>query len=477
MKISLLFVFLLSCISSAFAAERPNFIFFITDDISFDDIGPYGNTFVKTPNLDRMAAEGMVFDRAYLTISSCSPSRCSMITGRYPHNTGAPELHMPLPADQVTFIQQLKEGGYHTILSGKNHMGDAEALGFTEVSRGKGPSASEDWVEILKNRPKDQPFFAWFASNDAHRGWQADEYAPTYDPAAIKVPPFMVDGPETRKDLAAYFSEVSRTDTFVGKLMAELERQGISENTYLVYCSDNGRAFPRCKNRLYDSGIKTPLIVWRPKSIQPTRTSSLASAIDFAPTFLELAGIKPSPTIQGVSLVPILKNPKATVRDFAFSERNWHVYSGHERSVRHGDWLYIKNEFTHLKSMSVESDPTAYPAAIEYWKHQRAGTLLPMQMDVQLVPRPSEELYRTDTDIHQFANLAGQPEHQEIQAKLSLILAQWTEQTGDTVPENPTPTRKKGDPQAGLRTEVPGATKQAQRINHPGPILLNPTKK
>ncbi len=477
MKPKILLILLLFCFPAAFAADRPNFIFFITDDISADDIGPYGNTIIETPNLDRMAKEGMVFDRAYLTASSCSPSRCSMITGRYPHNTGAPELHMPLPVEQVTFIQQLKEAGYHTIISGKNHMGDAKALGFTETSRGKGPSGSEDWVEILKNRPQSQPFFAWFASFDAHRDWKADEYAPTYDPATMKVPPYMVDGPETRKDLAEYYNEVSRTDTFLGKLMAELERQGISENTYLIYCTDNGRPFPRCKTRMYDSGVKTPLIIWKPGSIKPARTNALVSAIDFAPTFLDIAGVKPSATMQGVSLLPILKNPKATVRDFAFSERNWHVYSAHERAVRYGEWLYIHNAFPHLAALSVESDSTKYPAAKEYWKHQREGTLLPQQMDVQLVPRPSVELYRTDKDLDQLTNLAGQAEVKETQEKLEKILAQWTEETGDTVPKNPTPTRTKEDAQAGVRGEIPGATKQADRINHSGPILLNLTEK
>jgi N-sulfoglucosamine sulfohydrolase len=477
MKSKLLLLLLLFCFPDAFAADRPNFIFFITDDISYDDIGPYGNTIVETPNLDRMAKEGMVFDRAYLTTSSCSPSRCSMITGRYPHNTGAPELHMPLPAEQVTFIQQLKEAGYHTILSGKNHMGDGKALGFTAVSGGKGPSGSDNWVELLKNRPKEQPFFAWFASNDAHRGWDADSELHKYDPAKIQVPPYMVDGPETRKDLAAYYSEVSRTDAFIGKLMAELESQRIAKNTYLVYCADNGRPFPRCKTRMYDSGSKTPLLIWQPGAIKPARTSSLTSTIDLAPTFLELAGVKPSSTIQGVSLVPILKDPKAIVRDFAFTERNWHVYSAHERAVRHGNWLYIRNAFPHLAALSVESDDSQYPAAIEYWEYQRAGKLTPLQKDVQLAPRPKVELYRTDTDPHQFNNLAEQPEHQEVLTLLSKTLDQWTEQTGDTVPENPTPTREKGGPKAGVLGEIPGAAKKADRINHAGPVLLNQTKK
>jgi arylsulfatase len=199
--------------------------------------------------------------------------------------------------------------------------------------------------------------------------------------------------------------------------------------------------------------------------------------IDLAPTFLDLAGLKPSSTIQGVSLVPVLKDPKAIVRDFAFSERNWHVYSAHERAVRHGNWLYIRNAFSQQAALSVESDASRYPAAIEYWEHQRTGKLSPLQKDVQLAPRPSIELYRTDMDPHQFTNLAGQPEHQEIQSLLSKTLDQWIDQTGDTVPENPTPTRRKGDPQRGNRGEIPGAAKQAQRINHAGPVLFNLTEK
>lgn len=471
MKIKRLLFLCLLFVTHALAADRPNFIFFLTDDISFDDIGPYGNTFVKTPNLDRIAAQGMVFDRAYLTASSCSVSRCSMITGRYPHNTGAPELHMPLPPGQVTFIQQLKEAGYHTILSGKNHMGDAKELGFEEISQGRGPSGSEDWVDFLQKRPKDRPFFAWFASQDAHRGFQFGEHSTTYDPDAVEVPPYMFDGPRTRRDLADYYSEVSRTDHYVGELIAELKRQGIAENTWLIYCTDNGRPFPRCKTRMYDSGVKTPLIFWNPGALEPARSKSLVSAIDFAPTFLDLAGIKPSPTIQGVSLTPILKDPKATVRDFAFSERNWHVYSAHERAVRHGDWLYIHNAFPHKPALSVESASTTYPAAIEFWEQHRAGTLLPWQKDVPLTPRPGVELYHTHADPHQFTNLAGQPEFAGLQEKLAGILNQWSEQTGDTVPANPTPDRDKGDPQKGLRHEVPGAAKQAEQINHPGPVV------
>jgi N-sulfoglucosamine sulfohydrolase len=240
-----IFTILLAFVGVTLADERPNFVFFITDDVSAEDLGCYGSEFAQTPNLDRMAAEGLRFTNAYLSISSCSPSRCSIVTGRYPHNTGAPELHTSLPKTQTTFVQALQSSGYHTVISGKNHMGKAPDLGFDVSSGGKGPGKEEDWVKLLAERPTDKPFFCWFGSSDAHRGWQADDTAPTYDPEKVPVPPYLFDGPKTRKDLADYWHEVSRTDFYLGELRKELKRQGIEKNTYIIYCADNGRPFPR----------------------------------------------------------------------------------------------------------------------------------------------------------------------------------------------------------------------------------------
>ena len=160
--------------------KQPNFILFITDDISWNDLGCYGSKIAKTPHLDQMAKEGMLFHGAYLSISSCSPSRCSIISGRYPHNTGAAELHTELPADQPVFPEALQVAGYYTAISGKHHMGKAVDRGFDKVSGGKGPSKSADWVPMLQERPKDKPFFFWFASSDAHRSWALNDKAPLY---------------------------------------------------------------------------------------------------------------------------------------------------------------------------------------------------------------------------------------------------------------------------------------------------------
>ena len=183
---------------------------------------------------------------------------------------------------------------------------------------------------MLQKRPKDKPFF-WFASSDAHRGWALNDKAPLYKPEDIEVPPYLYDGPVTRGSRRVH-AEVSRTDYYMGQLR-RTETAGHEKDTYIIYMTDNGRPFPRCKTRLYDSGIRTPFLIARPGTIAPAETRSLISSIDISATILELAGAKKDKRIQGVSFAPILENPKATVRDYVFAEHNWHVYQAHERMV------------------------------------------------------------------------------------------------------------------------------------------------
>ncbi len=473
--ISLTFIILLltSCQNSDFQ-DHPNFILFITDDISWNDPGCYGNDAIRTPNIDRLAAEGLVFENAYLTASSCSPSRCSIITGRYPHNTGAPELHLPLPEGQVMFPQLLRESGYYTLLSGKNHMGQEVMKAFDTVSPGRGPGCEEDWIDLMMNRPKDKPFFFWFASVDAHRDWQFNDKAPFYEPEDVNVPPMLFDGPETRADLAGYYHEISRTDHYLGEILNELKRQGIENNTYIIYMSDNGRPFPRCKTRLYDSGIKTPFIVWCPGKVPESKTHSLISSVDIAPTILELAGVEKNPEIQGVSFTNILTSPGETVRDIVFAEHNWHVYQNHERMVRYKNWVYIRNAWPERQNLCVEST-AHFPAGHELWEAHDKGMTQPHQEDVFLKPRPFEELYNILQDPHQFHNLANESRHREILDSLIVILDSWEDETGDTVPSNPTPDREdlyRNQYPGFERGELPGAGRNAQNINRPGPVRL-----
>lgn len=461
--------------SSSLATEpRPNFVFFLADDISWNDLGCYGHPTIKTPGIDRLAENGLRFTNAYLTISSCSPSRCSLITGRYPHNTGAPELHTTLPDSQICFPELLKNAGYYTLLSGKNHMGNAVSKAFSKISKGKGPGKEGDWVDLLRERPKDQPLFCWFASTDAHRSWQFNDDGPSYDPADTVVPSYLVDGPQTREDLTGYYHEVSRFDHYVNAVVEELKRQEVLDNTMIIVMADNGRPFPRCKTRLYDSGIKTPLVIHYPPLVRPAVTDSIVSAIDLAPTILELAGLEAPDSVQGVSFVATLQDPHAAPRTVAFAEHNWHVYKNHERMVRTGDWLYIRNNFPDQQNLCVEAYMGG--AGEELWQAEKAGTLTAAQQNVFWNPCPTEELYLVTKDPMQLKNLAAQPQYQPTLERMRRLLDTWTEQTGDTVPHDPTPHRDAppGQPaksKAGFRhREMPGDARDAQSINRPGPV-------
>lgn len=458
------------------AGERPNFVLFLADDISWNDLGCYGHPVIKSPHIDALAKNGLRFNNAYLAISSCSPSRCSLITGRYPHNTGAPELHTSLPPEQPLFPKFLKDSGYYTVLSGKHHMGNNADPAFTKISKGKGPGKEGDWVALLRDRPKDRPFFAWFASADAHRSWQFNDDAPKYSPGEVIVPPYFFDGDRTRKDITGYYHEVSRFDHYIGEVAAELKRQGQFDNTVIIVMADNGRPLPRCKTRLYDSGIKTPFIVHHPARVKPAVTDSIISSIDLSATVLELAGVEKDERIQGASFAKVLANPQAVTRNVAFAEHNWHVYQNHERMVRLGDWLYIRNNFPNQQNLCVE----AYKEGTgeDLWERHQTGELNAAQSNIFWNPCPPEELYRVSMDPEQLKNLSNDPTFKSKLQKFRSLLATWTQQTGDTIPEDPTPHRDAppGQPsksRKGFRhREMPGDRTKASQINHPGPILV-----
>jgi arylsulfatase A-like enzyme len=416
--------------------KQPNFIVFIADDAAWNDCKPYGNEVIKTPNINKLAEEGLVFDNAFLTASSCSPSRCSILTGRYPHSTGAPELHMPLPADQVLFAGELQKAGYYTVVAGKYHIGQPRSE-FDSIYGG-GPSGCENWVRAMENRPKGKPFFMWLAAIDPHRTYQPNTIPEPHEPSKVVVPPYLPDADSTRKDLALYCDEISRLDSYLGKVMEILQEQGVDDNTMVIYMTDNGRPFPRAKTRLYDSGIKTPFIVRWPAKIKKGRTDALISSIDIAPTFCELAGANISETFQGVSFVPVINDYSATVRDYIAGEHNWHDYQAFERAIRDSEFLYIRNSFPELNA-SPPADAVGSLTYREMIKMYRAGELNGNQLDCFVAPRPEEELYDVVNDPYQFNNLAENTGYTEILAKMRNKLDEWIIQYNDTIPENPTP--------------------------------------
>jgi arylsulfatase len=287
------------------------------------------------------------------------------------------------------------------------------------------------------------------------------------------IPPYLIDGPATREDLTGYYHEVSRFDYYIGQVVRELANQNVLDNTMIIVMADNGRPFPRCKTRLYDDGIKTPFIVHFPQVVKPAVTHSLISTIDLAPTVLQVAGLEIPERIQGLSFTPILTDPTATTRQVAFAEHNWHVYKNHERMVRTGDWLYIRNNFPYQQNLCVEAYMGG--AGTELWEAHAKGLLTDPQMNIFWNPCPAEELYNVKQDPDQLDNLAAKNEYQETTTQMRRLLSQWTEETGDTLPQDPTPHRDAppGEPPRSRKgfqhREMPGDAKNAGAINNPGP--------
>ncbi len=445
---------------------RPNFVVFLADDVGWDDIGAFGHPTVRTPNIDGLARTGARFMQAFLTTSSCSPTRCSILTGRYPHSAAAAEAHQPLLHDQVTMVEKLKEAGYYTASAGKWHLGADATTRFNRVRRGDvgDSSGCGYWVQSFRERPPDRPFFLWLASLDAHLPFEAGTIAPPYSLSDAVVPPFLPDLPEIRDDLNLYSEKITRLDDYVGRVLSEIELQrDVAQHTMVLFLSDNGRPFPRCKTTLYDSGVRTPLIIRLPGVVKPgTVSSSLISVVDIAPTILELAGLPVPGMMQGVSFARVLRDPTAELRPYIVAEQNWHDYAARERAVRTRSFKYIRNFYPDLAD-TPPADVVRSRTFQIMRKMKDAGLLAPAQMACFIRPRPGEELYDLLADPHELRNLAAVPNHREMLQNLRTILNRWQTETNDIEPPERRPDeydRERGQP-------LPGSKAAARMIHVP----------
>ena len=433
--------------------QPPNLILIIADDMAWNDCGVCGHPNIQTPNIDKLAEDGMMFHQAFLTTSSCSPSRASIITGTYPHQTDAEQLHWPLPAEKLTFVEKLKEAGYWTGQAGKWHLGPhvkdrfhmlaEENTNALEQTYGNLPESDNSgahlWVPLLEHRPEDQPFFLWLAANDPHRSYEEGIIEQPHSLDDVILPPYVPDTDQVRKDYALYYDEISRMDQYIGDVVATLEEQEITDNTLILFISDNGRPFPRDKTTLYDSGIKTPWIVKWPKQIEPgTHTDALVSSVDIADTFLSLAGSPSLKSSAGVDFSPILSNPDRKVREYIYGQAHWHDHENFVRAVRDKQFKYIKTFFNDLP-LTPPADALNGGTFAEIRKQRDAGVLDPIQEALYFQPRPDEELYDLKNDPHELNNLADNPQYQDVLNRMRDELLAFMERYDDGVPRLRTP--------------------------------------
>ena len=461
-------------------AQNPktNFIVFIADDVSWNDFGCYGNSEVQTPNIDKLASDGLKFSNFYLTASSCSPSRNSIITGRYPHNTGAAELHTEPPLEMISFPEVLRNNSYYSVQAGKFHMGQYARRGFDVINEDFkicGDGGENMWVKSIKERPKDQPFFMWFASYDAHRDWGPNEFSGTHLPDEINPPFYLSNGKETKADLAKYYDEIKRFDFYIGKVIEELEIQNALQNTMIIIMADNGRPFPHSKTRVNDRGMKSPFIIHWPQKVKNKGSicHSLVSAIDIAPTIMEIANAKHSNQFQGYSFDYLLTNQDSNFRNFIFAEHNWHDYQAHERMVRNHDYMYILNSRPSL-AQSGPADAVGSPSYKELEILRDRGSLTTIQSDIFAVPRANEELYDLNRDSLQLLNVGAVPNYGEQLNFMRSILIEWMQETSDNIPEHLTNDWYLKEPGYiktqfyNIRGEMPGVKLKATQNHNKG---------
>ncbi len=408
--------------------DLPNILILVADDAGWEDFGTYGNEFVKTPHLDRLAANGKVADNAFLTIAQCSPSRISILTGRYPHSTGAEDLHMPLPDTVRLLPTLLKEKDYYSGLLKKSHLGDHGDAQFDFID------PSLDAFDQFLDQSGSQPFFMWVGFTDPHRPYKDSIYKKPQPPQNVKVLPYWYDDQETRKDLTNYYDEIRRMDEQIGTYVSALDKRGKLNNTLIIFISDNGAPFPRAKGTVYDAGIKTPLIMHWPDRINPNqRTDALISLVDLAPSLLQLVGLNPTSEMQGTAVDQLFDNGDTQTREYIFAERNWHNCDEHIRTVRSTRYKLIKNaylEVPHGTAADISSSPTfkSLLAAKE------AGLLNAAQLRLFEYPRPAYELYDLENDPYELNNRIDDQNYASIANQLKTRLETWITETNDFPP-------------------------------------------
>lgn len=357
----------ISCLAGA--EQRPNVLFIIADDASRHFGQAYDCDWVKTPNIDRLASNGLVFDACYVVTSKCAPCRASLLTGRNSwQNEQAANHQSFFPSKLPTFSEKLKQAGYCTGKTGKvwgpgqatDAQGKPRDFGLPQVANGEKFSPGQSFARFLANNPADTPFLYWHGSSDPHRTYEAGsgQKAGKQSLEIDRVPAYWPDNDVVRSDMLDYALEVERFDTHVGEILAVLEDSGLAENTLVIVTSDHGMPFPRVKGHTFDDTHRVPTVMCWPEGIKNPgrRIDALVSFIDFAPTLLELAGLDPKECgmdLTGHSITDLFAEAPKHDRPFLLigRERN-DVYArpgtpaglGYPaRGIRAGDFLYVRN--------------------------------------------------------------------------------------------------------------------------------------
>jgi N-sulfoglucosamine sulfohydrolase len=448
---------------------RSNVLLVLSDDHSAAHVGAYGNTDIKTPNLDAFAKEGMRFERAYVAAPQCVPSRAALMTGRSPVALQMTRFSAPLPIEAKTWLELLRAGGWFTGVAGRTYHLDGSALPpesrvvfdkhrlktferrLDFVKTGGAPAQGlAQYREFLDLVPKGKPFALQLCFSDPHRPLDANAIPEPHDPKKIKLPAHYPDTPGVREDFARYYDEISRFDGNFAAVLAELDRRGLAANTIVIFMGDNGAAQFRGKGTLYEYGVRVPLLVRWPGRVKPgTVTSELISGEDLAPTLLEACGRTPLAEMTGRSFLKLLRGETYAGRQYVFAERGAHgsgLPNGSSpfdlgRAVIGKRYKLIYNALWQLPYQPVDFN------GAPFWKElqqvNKEGKLSPELSRLYFSPaRPMFELFDLEADPSEFKNLIDGPEHAGVAQELKAALQEWMILERDFVPL-PVPPRRR----------------------------------
>jgi arylsulfatase A-like enzyme len=438
----------------AAGATRPNLLFILAEDIG-PELGCYGTPLVRTPHLDALAARGVRYTRAFTTAPVCSASRSALMTGMYQTTIGAHQHRTwqwnkrPLPEGVRTITDCLRDAGYFTANLAapggkKAKKADASGLKITGAD-GTGKTDFNFLVEkpfdgiAWSQRAPGQPFFAQISINESHKGdgWvlarSKDSPVGRVDPAQVRLPPYYPDHPVAREEYANYLDAVALMDHYVGEVLRRLERDGLADNTIVVFMGDNGQCLFRSKQFLYDGGIHVPLIIaWPDRRRAGEVDHQLISGIDISAALLGLAGAPRPPAMQGRDFLA----PGATARSHVFAARDrMDESTDRMRAVRTADWKYIRNYLPAIPYQQYNAyKEKSYPTWNLVKELAAAGKLPPAAAAFAAPRKPIEELYRLSDDPHEVRNLAADPAHAEKLRELRALVDRWVVDSGDRGP-------------------------------------------
>ncbi|UCH63469.1 MAG: sulfatase [Fidelibacterota bacterium] len=436
----------------------PNILFCISDDQSWLHAGAYGDSVVKTPNFDRIAREGVLFNHAYCAAPSCTPSRGGILTGQHIWRLEqGGNLWSTLPAKFPVYPGLLAGAGYHVGYTRKG-WGPGQVEPGGRSANPAGPQY-ENFNQFLKEAPESVPWCFWFGSTDPHRDYdRGSGVAAGMRLDEVTVPPIWPDVPQVRSDVCDYYAEIQRFDREVGDMLRLLEQTGQMDNTLIVITSDNGMPFPRSKANLYDLGTRMPLAVfWNGRIPGGRVVDDFVSHTDVAPTFLEAAGLDPPGDMTGKSLMDILSTDRSgrvtPGRDHVVTARERHAWVRVDglgypsRALRTYDFLYIRN---YEPDRWPAGDPPMYgdidcrdlryeAPTKEYLMRHRDDPAVQRLFEMSFGKRPTEELYDLRSDPHQMRNVAQEPEYRKARLELSARLKAYLEETGDPRATNQEP--------------------------------------